>query len=170
MSNPPEGSGGRPDRHLSAMSVGTTDATFLRKSLHHSAPAWVKPGSLFFITLCCEQRTENQLCRPEIGPALLDAVRFYHDHQRWFARLFLLMPDHAHALVAFPANEKMGEVLRNWKSFTARQNGIQWQRNFFEHRLRDGEQWELKADYIRQNPVRRGLIADARRWPYLIEN
>ena len=80
------------------------------------------------------------------------------------------MPDHFHALLVFPANEKPSEVLRNWKSFTARTLGVTWQRNFFEHRIRNPGELELKADYIRQNPVRKGLIADARKWPYSLEH
>jgi putative transposase len=71
-------------------------------------------------------------------------------------------------LLAFPPEEKLSEVVRNWKGYTARKQGIVWERNFFEHRLRDDEQWELKADYIRQNPVRKGLIGDASKWPYIL--
>ncbi len=110
------------------------------------------------------------LIRPEVGRALLESARVYHEKNRWYARLFLAMPDHVHALLAFPPQENLSEVIRNWKSFTARKLGIEWQRNFFDHRLRSDEQWELKAEYIRQNPVRKGLISSAAQWPYLFES
>ena len=141
-----------------------------RKSLGHVPPSWVESGRLFFVTVCCERRSENQLCVSARGQALLDTVRCYHAQQRWFARLFLLMPDHLHALLAFPQEEEMSEVIRNWKSYTARKLGVQWQRNYFDRRVRRDESWELKAEYIRQNPVRGRLIADAARWPFVIEN
>ena len=80
------------------------------------------------------------------------------------------MPDHWHALLAVPPEEKCSEVIRNWKSYTARRLAVEWQRNFFEHRIRNDEEMQLKADYIRQNPVRKGLIADARKWPYSLEH
>lgn len=155
------GSGGRPDRHGPA---------FRRKRLYHAIPPWVESGALFFVTMCSLPRGENQLCRPEKAQGLLDSVRFYHEHERWFARLFLLMPDHVHALLAIPAGEHMDEVVRNWKRYTARQFSIHWERSFFDHRLRNHEQWELKAEYIRENPVRKGLVADANQWSHLLEN
>ena len=130
---------------------------------------WVPNGALFFVTIHCEKRDVDQLTIPETAEALLESVAHYHTHARWFARLFLLMPDHAHALLAFPQVESMRHVITNWKRYTARQLGIQWQRDFFDHRLRDGENWQLKADYIRANPVRKELIARAEDWPWIFE-
>ena len=42
-----------------------------------------------------------------------------------------------------------------------------WQKNFFDHRLRSEEEWEEKTHYIRQNPVRAGLVGSAEEWPYV---
>jgi putative transposase len=77
------------------------------------------------------------------------------------------MPDHVHALLAFPRTEAMRKVIGDWKRYTARQLGIMWQRDFFDHRLREAQELQLKADYIRENPVRRGLVARAQDWPWL---
>jgi putative transposase len=86
----------------------------------------------------------------------------------WFAHLFLLMPDHVHALLTFPpAIEPLHKVMANWKSWTAKSIGIQWQRDFFEHRLRDDENRRQKADYILANPVRAGYVSKAQDWPYV---
>ena len=43
----------------------------------------------------------------------------------------------------------------------------EWQRDFFEHRLRSDESWREKADYILANPVRKGLITEVSQWPYV---
>jgi len=136
----------------------------------HTVPPWVESGTLYFITMCSLPRGENQLCRPDTAKNLLDSVRFYHEGGRWFARLFLLMPDHAHALLAIPVCERMSEVVRNWKQYTARQFGVRWQRGYFDHRLRNHEQWELKAEYIRENPVRARLVTEANQWSYVLEH
>ncbi|MSU48885.1 MAG: hypothetical protein EXS37_07330 [Opitutus sp.] len=80
------------------------------------------------------------------------------------------MPDHAHALLAFPAGESMLKVVRDWKRFTSRQTQIAWQRDFFDHRIRNDENWELKAAYIRENPVRKGLVVAASDWPWIFES
>jgi putative transposase len=57
--------------------------------------------------------------------------------------------------------------LRDWKSWLAKTHKIEWQENFFDHRLRDDEQFNLKADYILHNPVRAGLVTKVEDWPYL---
>jgi putative transposase len=78
------------------------------------------------------------------------------------------MPDHVHALLSFPPSENtVREIVTLWKRWTARKMGIEWQRDFFEHRLRSDESWREKADYIFANPVRKGLIAEASKWPYV---
>ncbi len=141
-----------------------------RKYLPHDTPTWVPDGSLFFITIHCATRRLPQLTVGAVAEKLLDAVRYYHRDQRWFARLFLLMPDHAHALLAFPRDEQMRAVVGNWKRFTARDAGLKWQRDFFDHRVRAGENWQLKADYIRLNPVRAGLIGQGEPWPHTLES
>ena len=161
---PDQGSGGRPDRHLEP------NTPFQRRTLHHVAPAWVQSGEDFFITVCCERRDENQLCTPSVGGSLIASALNYHERSRWYVSLLVLMPDHFHAILSFPSEEKLSELIRNWKSYTSRQLGITWQRNFFEHRVRGSEEFRLKADYIRQNPVRKGLIDDPRKWPYLLEH
>jgi putative transposase len=140
-----------------------------RKQLPHDVPSWVPAGSLYFVTIHCRQRTAAQLTLPAVAEILIQSVIHYHSAGRWFARLFLLMPDHAHALVAFPAGEAMRSVVSDWKRFTARQTGVRWQRDFFDHRIRPGENWELKAAYIRENPVRARLVAGSAEWPWFVE-
>jgi REP element-mobilizing transposase RayT len=86
----------------------------------------------------------------------------------WFAHLFLLMPDHVHALLSFPPNRRSIEgVVLDWKRRVARETGVVWQRDFFEHRLRSFESWREKADYILANPVRAGLVTRTEDWPYV---
>lgn len=140
-----------------------------RKQLPHNPPPWVPSGALFFVTLHCAAREREQLTVASTAEALLESVAHYHTTGRWFARLFLLMPDHAHALLAFPNAESMRIVVSDWKRYTARQLRIEWQRDFFDHRVREGENWQIKADYIRVNPVRKGRVARAEDWPWKFE-
>lgn len=74
------------------------------------------------------------------------------------------MPDHLHALISFPSGESMRAC---WKRFTSKKTGIIWQRDFFDHRIRNDESWQAKADYIRQNPVRKKLVARSEDWPWV---
>ena len=41
-----------------------------------------------------------------------------------------------------------------------------WQKEFFDHVLRSDESYESKWDYVRENPVRAGLVSRADDWPY----
>lgn len=84
-------------------------------------------------------------------------------------RLLVLMPDHLHALVSVLPTRGLTTTIRLWKSFLARQAGLRWQRDFFEHRIRNDESWQEKARYIRDNPVRANLVANAKAWPYCWE-
>jgi len=139
-----------------------------RKLLPHQPPLWINPNSaVYFITICCVPPGLNQLCKPVIAPALFDSVEFRQQRGDWWVQLWLLMPDHLHGLVAFPSDKEMAQVITRWKELTAKRIGIYWQRNFFDHRLRQEESSREKVDYILNNPVRRGFVREAREWPYV---
>jgi putative transposase len=53
----------------------------------------------------------------------------------------------------------MPKAIRGWKSYLARNNGIVWQKNYFDHRLRGAEQFGAKSEYVLLNPERAGLTA-----------
>jgi len=141
--------------------------------LHHSVPHWVEPGVLFHIRIRLEREKEQRtLTHPALGQAILDSAKFYEAKMRWHITLFLLMPDHVHALLSFPRDKSMSEVIRNWKRFHTRVNHAIWQEGYFDHRLRadeGGTQLSAKMNYIRQNPVAAGLCATAEDWPWVID-
>jgi putative transposase len=142
---------------------------FKRVVLNHTPPDWVENGSLFFLTVCCKQRGENQLCNYRVAETLFDSAKFYASSLRWLPRLILLMPDHCHALASFPSDSSMSRVIGDWKRYTAKMADVSWQRGFFDHRIRNDENWEEKASYIRLNPVRAGLVAKPEQWPWVLE-
>ena len=129
--------------------------------LHHAVPAWVESGACFHIRLRAAPGhcASRPLAAPEIAHGLLGAARFYHERQRWHCRLFLLMPDHIHALLAFPMESRMSRVVGEWKHYASRQWNIGWQENFFDHRIRNAHELAEKYAYIRRNPVVKGLCS-----------
>ncbi len=138
-----------------------------RKKLPHERPLWLRPqDEIFFITVCCEPHGKNQLCYPKVARAIFDSVEFRNQNNISYARLVCLMPDHLHALISFPYERPMKQIIADWKRFLATKLKIEWQRDFFDHRLRRDESYREKADYIRANPVRAGLIAASEDWPY----
>ena len=135
-----------------------------RDRLHHSAPGWVKDGAAFHIRMRSAQDALF-LRGPDVAAqAILDAARFYHDNQRWFCRLILVMPDHLHSILVFPRHDRMSTVIGAWKGFLARSRHIKWQPGFFDHRLRNRKEADQCWRYIRQNPVRAGLAEHENDW------
>jgi putative transposase len=137
-----------------------------RKSLPHDIPSWVKDDAVFFITLCALPRGVNQLCSPEVGRAVQESVAFREERNECWFHLLLLMPDHLHGFVSFPPSTVLQNFVKQWKRHLAKACGIRWQRGFFDHRLRNDENYEEKALYVRNNPVRAGLCLESRDWPY----
>jgi len=135
--------------------------------LHHRVPHWVEPGALFHIRIRLDrEKQQRTLIDPSLAPALLDSAKFYERTMRWHIKLFLLMPDHVHAVLSFPRDKLMSEVIRDWKRFHTRTHRVMWQEGYFDHRLRPderGTQFSAKLNYIRQNPCGGWFMRQSRR-------
>jgi REP element-mobilizing transposase RayT len=83
----------------------------------------------------------------------------------------VVMPDHVHLLLS-PLRDQDGwpfplvDILQCLKSTTAHRinrllhlSGPVWEEESFDHVLRSDESLQEKCEYIRQNPVRRGLVS-----------
>ena len=69
----------------------------------------------------------------------------------------------------------MSAFLRDWKKWTSREilrlgqpelASPLWQPEFFDHLLRTPASYGEKWNYVRENPVRAGLVQRAQDWPY----
>lgn len=119
---------------------------------------------MFFLTVCTEKRADAPLL--PLADGILAAARAFHERGNWFLRLILIMPDHVHLLASFPKTAVMSATFGNWKRFLSRHDGIRWQRIFFDHRIRNAAELSEKWDYIRMNPVRKGLVSSPDDWPH----
>ncbi len=141
--------------------------------LHHRVPHWVEPGALFHIRIRLNRKKQQRtLVDPSLAPVLLDSAKLYEQNMRWHITLFLLMPDHVHAVLSFPRDKSMSEVVRDWKRFHTRTYCVMWQEGYFDHRLRydeRGTQLSAKLNYIRENPVAAGFCARAEDWRWVID-
>ncbi len=87
----------------------------------------------------------------------------------WLVSDYLLMPDHLHL---FCAPHDLKFTIERWIAFWKDQFAKThldvgtFQRGGFHHRLRDGENYAEKWLYVRNNPVRAGLVERAEEWPY----
>ena len=53
----------------------------------------------------------------------------------------------------------VSSLVRSFKHDVSYKRALEWQAGFFDHRIRSGENWQTKADYIRANPVRQKLVS-----------
>jgi len=141
-----------------------------RKTLPHSIPPWVENGAEYFITICTKPRGQNQLCQPDKAQLIRESLQFRQNRGELWVHLLLLMPDHLHAIMGFSPMIGMQKTLADWKRYTCTKGGIEWQRDFFDHRLRQDESYVEKAHYIRMNPVRGGQVESPDDWPYVWES
>ena len=143
-----------------------------RKSLPHEVPPHIRPNpedDVFFITIGCKQRGTNQLAKDEIWKAILETLLLRESKGEIQIRLVLAMPDHLHGLFIFHGVKPMKQVIRDFKSWMANSQGIKWERDFLDHRLRSWESAYQKGEYIRENPVRAGLLEISEEWEYVYD-
>jgi hypothetical protein len=139
--------------------------------LHHGVPTWLDPSdSVYHIRLRLHHESPHPLTEPVLARRLLESAVFYGRHHRWWPHLLLIMPDHVHALLSFPPDESMSRVITDWKRWHARSGLVKWQEGFFDHRLRREENVEHTINYIRNNPVVRGLCPTIEDWPWRINS
>jgi len=133
---------------------------------------WVYPDyPVYFITACTHNR-RPLLNNPESHEVFVSFCNSALE-QRVHVGRYVLMPDHIHLFVCFG----MGAIhlpewiksLKNSLSKLWRLNGIDaphWQKGYFDHVLRSEESSSQKWKYVRDNPVRAGLVSEPGSWPY----
>ncbi|MFQ5914067.1 MAG: transposase [Nitrospinota bacterium] len=122
-----------------------------------------KRGYAYFLTLCAKGSQplfNDRMFAPQVVAILLDLRSQFH--VKVFA--YCLMPDHLH-LVVFPQTQgkSLPEFVRELKKLTTRAGwqcdlkGAIWQRSFYDHVVRRGEDLRSICEYILGNPLRAGL-------------
>jgi putative transposase len=137
-----------------------------RKKLTHVRPAWAKESDPIFLTICCRDRKRDQLTSEKNWQALVSATEAMLSNHTWNPRLMVAMPDHVHIIVDIPKITGIAEAIRQFKAKTATAGQIDWQRDAFDHRIRNETAVRDKWHYVLMNPVRANLCAVPSEWPY----
>jgi putative transposase len=145
-----------------------TNIMYFRKDLgHQDVPQEVAWNCDFYVTICAVPRNQNHLCRDPVGSSVLSSARHYEHLAKWTIHVVLLMPDHLHLVVTPHLGHDITELVKSWKRYLARTYRLPFQRNFFEHRIRNHETFYAHCLYIRLNPVRAGLVNRPEDWPWV---
>jgi putative transposase len=147
----------------------------MHKHLQRLDRVWIE-FPIYFITVCTFLRRPI-LARNAVAAVLVDELRAVRERHGWVIGSYVVMPDHMHFFCASEYDAKtLSDFMREWKSSTRRRvNALLprpttaattlWQREFFDHILRSNESYAQKWDYVRDNPVRPGLVSSAEDWP-----
>jgi len=130
---------------------------------------------VYFITVCVAER-RPLLANHEAFLILRSELEAAPSRYGWSVGRFVVMPDHVHFFCTSDETDgasSLSGLIAGFKQWTAkailRRLGLGaplWQREFFDHLLRSDESYDSKWQYVRDNPVRAGLVATAEDWPY----
>lgn len=139
------------------------------------------PGATFFFTVNLAQRHKNQLLVENID-LLREMFRDVKARRPFFIDAIVVLPEHLHTIWTLPEGDAdfktrwslikagfsrhipLGE--RRSESRVKRgERGI-WQRRYWEHVIRDEQDFERHVDYIHWNPVKHGWVKRVADWPH----
>ncbi|HET9419259.1 MAG TPA: carbamoyl-phosphate synthase large subunit [Chthoniobacterales bacterium] len=102
----------------------------------------------------------------KIAQIVADSLRYFNG-QRYELDAFVVMPNHVHVLVQPAAGHALQDIVRSWKTFTARQinrargrSGHVWMQESFDRIVREWESLVRCREYIARNPEKAGLSPD----------
>jgi putative transposase len=139
------------------------------------------PGGVYFFTVNLAERNGNALLTKNIG-LLREAFRETLADHPVETEAMVVLPDHLHCLWRMPEGDHA--YASRWRLIKARfsmalaegerrsasrlrkgERSI-WQRRYWEHLIRDEDDYARHADYIHYNPVKHGHAARAADWPH----
>ena len=136
-------------------------------------------GGTYFLTLTLSDRTANHLTQH--AEALRAAFRYAREQRPFTVDAIVVMPDHLHLLCTLPEgdadySERVRLLKRHFSLFLGSARAVPsrgpvarrsvWQSRFWEHTIRDEEDFERHVDYMHFNPVKHGLAHRVADWPY----
>ncbi len=142
------------------------------------------PGESFFFTLVTCRR-QPILCGDIARELLRNCMEAERSRHPFRMDAIVLLPDHLHTIWTLPGGDanyarRWAEIKsafsRRWlrlggdeeqisnKQWKDRRRGV-WQRRYFEHTIRDENDFQAHLDYIHFNPVKHGLATSAAEWP-----
>ena len=142
--------------------------------------AW-QPGGTWFFTVALLERHNNTLLVQYVD-TLREAIAHTKTEHPFVIHGWVVLPEHMHCIIELPPDDTNFSL--RWRLIKARfsraipkierrsttrqrrgERGI-WQRRFWEHLIRDQEDFDAHMDYIHFNPVKHGLVSSVANWPF----
>ncbi|MEH6579612.1 MAG: transposase [Amphritea sp.] len=136
-------------------------------------------GTYFFTVNLCNR---NQGLLVDHAGLLRSSIARVKAHHPFIIDAMVVLPDHLHAIWTLPDGDN--DFAMRWMLIKAgfsrgiakeeriscsrkikHERGI-WQRRYWEHLIRDDNDYARHVDYIHFNPVKHGFVERASDWPF----
>ena len=141
---------------------------------HPSRPPrlrWVFASDPVYLVTCCTRNRQRILATDLVHDAFVATAHRIQVVGAAVGR-YVIMPDHVHAFVRIGRNARLGRTVAALKAPVTKAVRVTqpeadvWQDGFFDHLLRSSESYAEKWQYVRNNPVRAGLVKTPEAWPF----
>jgi REP element-mobilizing transposase RayT len=112
------------------------------------------------------------LSKPEIAGLVAGALKHFNG-QRYELRAWVVMPNHVHTVVWPMPGHTLSDILHSWKSFTSKEankllcrTGEFWQKESFDHWIRDDAEHARLVAYVKNNPAKARLCKSPEDWKW----
>jgi len=109
------------------------------------------------------------LARPEVA-GVVRAALLHFEGRRYRLFAWCIMPNHVHAVFRPLRNHRLAGIMHSWKSYTASEAnrllgriGAFWQREYYDHLIRNEEDFQRVVRYVALNPEKANLP----NWPWV---
>jgi putative transposase len=127
-----------------------------------------RPGTYFITTATHNRRRLFQVERN--ASLLLETIDHYRTSYLLYA--YVVMPDHLHLIVT-PTDitiERTMQLIKGGFSHRLASKLPVWQRGFTDHRIRDAADYNIRRNYLHQNPVEARLCERPELYPFSSAN
>ena len=136
--------------------------------------AYIPGGSYFFTVVTLDRHPIfNNEERVEV---LRQAFRKIMAARPFQVDAMVVLPEHLHCIWRMPEGD--ADYSSRWREIkkaasrqisattNKRNERMVWQRRFWEHAIRDEDDWRKHVDYIHYNPAKHGLVNRPGEWPW----
>jgi putative transposase len=139
------------------------------------------PGATWFFTVNLAERRGNHLLVDEID-VLRTAFRAVQAAHSFRMDAAVILPDHLHCIWTLPPGDsdfstRWGLIKGTFSRSISKEERVSesrvkrgerelWQRRFWEHLVRDEDDFRRHVDYIHWNPVKHGWVKRVADWPH----
>jgi putative transposase len=132
------------------------------------------PGAIVFITQVVHQRIPV-FGQPHFVELLRQDLHETKRHHPFSMIGYCFLPEHFHLMIRPTGASNFSDIMHSLKpNFTKHYKaclGISgrmkfWQKGFWDHVIRDEDDFQRHLDYIHYNPVKHGLVQRPEDWPH----